>query len=82
VAASLIVTIWATLTSDGGKIVDCGRWNFPWHNYMIGAIGNVVLLAVGLLFSRFLSEPTLSDKTLSLWGWYEKERNRFYSKSS
>jgi SSS family solute:Na+ symporter len=76
VAASLIVTIWATLTADGGKIVDCGRWNFPWHNYMIGAVGNVVLLAVGLLFSRFLSEPTLPDKTLSLWGWCEKERNR------
>ena len=73
VIACLAVTTWATLTADGGKIVDWGRWNFPWHDYMIGAVGHVVLFAVGLLFSVLVPGPELSDPGLTLWGWLRKK---------
>ncbi len=44
IAASLLFTAWATLTLDGGKLWDLGRFNFPLHSYMIGVIGHLVLL--------------------------------------
>jgi SSS family solute:Na+ symporter len=47
IAACVMFTAWATLTMGEKRIVDLGRFNFPWHDYMIGAIGNVVMLAVG-----------------------------------
>ncbi len=71
VAASLIITIWATLTANAGRIVNFGSWNFPWHDYMIGAVGNVVLLAAGFLFSVIVPAPELTDQSLTLWGWLQ-----------
>jgi SSS family solute:Na+ symporter len=44
VIASLVATAWATLTANDGKMLNLERWNFPWHTYMIGAVGNLVLL--------------------------------------
>ena len=40
-------TAWATLTLGAKPLVNLGRFNFPWHDYMIGAVGNVVLFVVG-----------------------------------
>jgi solute:Na+ symporter, SSS family len=71
VIASLIITIWATLTANGGKIVNLGSWNFPWHDYTIGAVANVVLLAVGFLLSLVIPDPKLPDQGLTLWGWLQ-----------
>jgi SSS family solute:Na+ symporter len=73
VVASLAATAWATLTADGGKMVDLGNWNFPWHPYMIGALSNIVLLAVGFLCSLIFPGPMLSDQNLTLWGWLRKK---------
>jgi SSS family solute:Na+ symporter len=73
VIACLAVTTWATLTADGGKIADWGRWNFPWHEYMIGAVGHVVLLATGLLFSVLIPSVLPADRGLTLWGWLEQK---------
>lgn len=53
IAACIAFTGWATLTLGEHRILDLGRLNFPWHDYMIGAIGNVVLLAAGFLASFF-----------------------------
>jgi SSS family solute:Na+ symporter len=73
IAANLVFTTWATLTLDGGKIVDLGRFNFPLHNYMIGVLGNVILLVVGYLASLpFAGEVEAQDMTL--WGWLEKKK--------
>jgi len=47
IAACVLFTGWATLTLGDTRLLNLGRFNFPWHDYMIGAIGNVVLLAVG-----------------------------------
>jgi solute:Na+ symporter, SSS family len=47
IAASLAFTTYATLTLDGGKLWNLGRYNFPLHSLMIGVIGHVVLVGVG-----------------------------------
>jgi SSS family solute:Na+ symporter len=54
-------------------MLDLGSWNFPWHTYMIGAVSNVVLLVVGLLFSVILPAPLQADPNLTLWGWLRKK---------
>jgi SSS family solute:Na+ symporter len=52
IAACIAFTGWATLTLGEKRILNLGHFNFPWHDYMIGAIGNVVLLVVGFVASR------------------------------
>ena len=73
ISANLLFTIWATLT-EGGKILNLGRFNFPWHDYMIGAVGHVVLLAAGIAFSLILLDTSPSDPQLTLWGWLDMRR--------
>jgi SSS family solute:Na+ symporter len=68
IVANLLFTLWATLTLNG-KPLNLGRFNFPWHDYMIGAVGNIILLAAGVLFSRFLPDAAPSDPQLTLRGW-------------
>lgn len=64
---SLIFTAWATFT-EGGKILNLGRWNFTWHDYMIGAIGHVILLVVGIAASLLLpGSPLATDLTWQGW---------------
>lgn len=76
IGACIAFTAWATLTLGSNRIVDMGPLNFPWHDYMIGATGHVVLLAVGysasLLFGRGARDLQLGDATL--WGWLRKRR--------
>lgn len=67
VVACLLFTTWGTLT-EGGKIVNLGRWNFPWHDYMIGALGHLVLLVVGIAVSLFLPGKSFGDD-LTWQGW-------------
>lgn len=69
IAASLVFTAWATLTLNGGKLWDLGRFNFPLHDYMIGVIGHVVLLAVGYTASFVFPNRDPASKELTLWGW-------------
>ena len=57
IAASTACTIWAVLTKGAKPLVDLGAWNFGWDDLMIGAVGNVVLFAVGLAAS-FLFKRT------------------------
>lgn len=71
IIASLIFTTWATL-SEGGKIVDLGRWNFPYHDYLIGVIGHIILFAVGVAVSYLLPGTPLSPN-LTLSGWRARE---------
>ena len=69
---SLIFTAWATFT-EGGKILNLGRWNFTWHDYMIGAIGHVILLVVGIAASLLLpGSPLASDLTWQ--GWHRRSQ--------
>ena len=52
IAACWIVTAWATLTMGDKRILNLGRFNFGWHDYMIGVVGHVALVG-GRLYGQF-----------------------------
>jgi SSS family solute:Na+ symporter len=72
IAASLVFTAWATLTLNGGSIVNLGKYNFPLHDFMIGVVGHVVLLVVGYLASFLFHGAARSAEGLTLWGWLRR----------
>jgi len=74
IGASLLFTTWATLTLDGGKLWNLGRFNFPFHNYMIGVIGHGIVVAVGYLASFAFPNRDSESHTLTLWGWLGRQR--------
>jgi hypothetical protein len=49
----------ATLSKDG-KLVDLGRFNFTWHDYMTGVIDHVVLFLFGFLFGLSIQYGSLN----------------------
>ena len=69
IVANLFFTAYATVTLDGGKIVNFHHYNYPWSEYTIGVFGNLLLLAAGLLSAALF--PARSDRrsTATLWGW-------------
>jgi SSS family solute:Na+ symporter len=70
IAATLTFTAWATLTLHDKQVIDLGVWNFPWHDYMIGAIAHVVLLVVGYAASLALPDRGAPKVTgMTLWQW-------------
>jgi len=73
IAASLIFTTWATLTLGGGKLWNLGRYNFPFHEYMIGVIGHIVLVIVGYAASFLFPNRDAASKELTLWGWRRRQ---------
>jgi hypothetical protein len=44
---------------------------FGWHEYMIGVVGNVLLLSVGYATAVVAPEPPLARRGLTLWTWLE-----------
>jgi solute:Na+ symporter, SSS family len=58
IVLNLCFTAWATLTMNGGQTLNLHNWNYGWHEYTIGAIGNIVLFAAGLIASLFLPAKT------------------------
>jgi SSS family solute:Na+ symporter len=75
IMASLLFTVWATLTLNGGKLLNLGHWNYPWHDYTIGVVGHLLLLGVGWLASLLFATPSGSDR-LTLAGWLRQSRNQ------
>jgi SSS family solute:Na+ symporter len=63
IAACLAFTTWAS-----------GPWGFPLHNYMIGVIGHLVVLAVGYAASFAFPNRQKSGAELTLWGWLRSQR--------
>lgn len=74
IVLSLVFTVWATLTANGGQFVSLGRWNFTWHEYMIGVIGNLVLFITGYVTSWFLRTGDLHQRELTVWAWLGQRR--------
>ncbi|MDE3103739.1 MAG: sodium/solute symporter [Acidobacteriota bacterium] len=68
IAVALLFTLYATLTLNG-KLLNLGRYNFPWHEYMIGVVGNMLLLPVGMLVSRLFPSSAAVSPELTYWGW-------------
>jgi SSS family solute:Na+ symporter len=69
----LAFTLWAALTLNGGKFVDLGQYNFPFHDYTIGAMGHIVLLAVGYSSSFLFRDLDTSAEALTLWSWRRRK---------
>jgi SSS family solute:Na+ symporter len=69
ILACLLFTAWATLTLPDSRTWDFGRFNFPFHNYMIGVIGHVVLFLAGYTASYFFPNNNPETRALTLWGW-------------
>ena len=74
IGASLIFTSYATLTLGGGKLWNLGRFNFPFHDYMIGVIGHVVLLGVGAATSLVFPNRDTASREMTLRGWLQRKR--------
>jgi SSS family solute:Na+ symporter len=74
IAASLVFTAWATLTLNSGSIVNLGKYNFPLHEFMIGAIGHLVVIVVGYLASLLFHSAGRNIEELTLWGWLRLKR--------
>jgi solute:Na+ symporter, SSS family len=74
IVANLVFATWAVLTMNGGHTVNLHRWNYPWHEYTIGAFGNVLLLTVGLIASLLIPARKNDFARHTLWGWLEHTR--------
>lgn len=72
IVASLLFTVWATLTSS--HQVSFGRFNFPWDETLIGAVGHIVLLIVGVSWAFWV--PGTPQRTDLTWkGWTDRKRS-------
>ena len=67
IVASLVFTAWATLTLNGGKIWNLGQFNFPFHDYMIGVIGHLILFGIGYAASFLFPNRDAESRELTVW---------------
>jgi SSS family solute:Na+ symporter len=74
IAANLAFTIWATLTSGKHSLLPNSRFSFPWHEYMIGAVGQILVIAAGLAASRFTNRSPKNEEPMTLWKWLSFRR--------
>lgn len=68
IAASLVFTAWATLTLNGGKIWNLSPFNFPFHDYMIGVFGHLILFGIGYAASFLFPNREAESRELTVWG--------------
>jgi solute:Na+ symporter, SSS family len=79
IGVTQIFTIWASLTLPGKRVIDLGVWNFPWHDYMIGAIGHVLLFVFGYAGSLTWPHRGTAEEQrqqITLWSWLRAQRVR------
>jgi SSS family solute:Na+ symporter len=74
IVVNLIFTIWAVLTMNNGHIVDLHSWNYPWHEFTIGAFGNILLMVTGLLAAQLIPAKANQPSRLTLWAWLDMRR--------
>jgi SSS family solute:Na+ symporter len=74
ICVSILFTAWATLTQNGGKLWNLSPFNFPFHDYMIGVIGHLVLLGTGYFASFLFPNRDPAARDLTLWGWVRQSR--------
>jgi SSS family solute:Na+ symporter len=72
IVVNLAFTGWATLTMNGGRTWNLHGWNYPWHEYTIGAVGNMLMFAVGLIAS--ILRPAGHPSGATLWDWLSSRR--------
>lgn len=69
IAVNLVFTAWATLTLNGGKTLNLHQFNYPWHEYTIGAVGNILLFVVGIAVAMLSPAATRTTSNNTLWDW-------------
>jgi SSS family solute:Na+ symporter len=86
IAACVLFTAWALLTSKGlgaeGKeriLLDLGRFNFTQHSYMIGVYSHVVLFVTGYLASYLFPKEEPDDR-LTFSGYLKKNLRKLKKK--
>jgi hypothetical protein len=57
IAANLAFTGWATLTLNGGEVLDLGRFNFPFHGLPSAPLGMLCWWLLGYLTSFLFPVP-------------------------
>jgi SSS family solute:Na+ symporter len=70
IVVSLLITVWGTLTA-GGKTLNLGRWNYTWHDYMLGGIGHIALFVVGVAASLAVPGTPMAED-LTWQGWHRR----------
>lgn len=77
VAASVLFTAWALLTStpfgfSGEKVLllDMGDWNYSHHKYMLGVYSHFVLFGVAYVASYFFKGKEIAEN-LTIYKWIE-----------
>src|SRR5262249_43911614 len=79
IAAALLFTGWAVLTSPGAKgskaLLDLGEYNYAWPAVMIGVIAHLIVLIVGWVGRFCFSASTPADRSMTFWGWLEMRRS-------
>jgi SSS family solute:Na+ symporter len=71
IAACLAFTAWATLNPK----------QFGLHNYMIGVIGHLIILAVGTLTSLIFPNRNQATREMTLIGWLQRSRAHLHSRT-
>jgi len=75
IAANLGFTLWATLTENASVAARLHLPRFTWHEYMIGVVGNVVMLAVGYAIAIIAPAPASEARdALTLWTWLAQRK--------
>ncbi len=74
IAASLLFTLWAVLTNR--RIVDLGPLNYRGDDLTIGALGHMVLWAVGYAGSLLFRGSTGKQQDMTVWAWVRDRKAR------
>lgn len=74
IAANLIFTAYATLTLEGGKTLNLHHYNYRWHEYTIGAVGNLLLFGAGLVTAGIFPARAAKPTGNTLWDWLATRR--------
>jgi SSS family solute:Na+ symporter len=79
IGVNLTFTAWATLTMNGGHTWNLHTWNYPWHEFTIGAVGNTLMFFVGCIASVVVPADRVAGPTL--WDWLTLSRQSAREKS-
>jgi SSS family solute:Na+ symporter len=74
ILANIVFTIWATLTGGSHALLKLKGFSYPWHEYMTGVVGHVLLVAIGYLVSRGFSGSTSDARELTIWVWLGRKQ--------
>lgn len=77
IVLNLIFTVWATLTSGEHPLLSWVRFRFTWHDYLIGVVGQLIVLVAGYATSWLTSRTASSTRPLTLWNWRRQQRQEF-----